>query len=389
MLFSTPLRTGAGGRLRPGLCTSWRTRRHEPGACAAATRTRSRRSFGARRDWPGEVARPAEHAVVVTTETPAFPIFRYLLTAVAGPRRPACPGPFRLISASPRRVVAERNGPAARRPQARSRSRRCSSSARASSTRRRCRSATSARRSSTRSLRRRVRVRRLLAADAVVFSHRVPPEAAPASTTTPPTGPTTRRSCPSSRRRRPRASPSTGSRAPRRPRSRCADAQEAHPGPAAAGPSASRSRADPTLAYGSEPAGRSLARPRPRRGRRRRHGRGAASGSPPRTRAARALTALCAGQARRPDRLGRRRAARLAAPARLARGRARLGRLRAGSELRGHEPTPVTSKRAVAIAGASTPGRVALVVEVALVDEQRLAGQAGQRRPSSSRHRRR
>ena len=51
-----------------------------------------------------------------------------------------------------------------------------------------------------------LRVRRLLAADAVVFSPASRARCA-TSTTTPPTAPTTRRSCRSSRRRRPRASP--------------------------------------------------------------------------------------------------------------------------------------------------------------------------------------
>ena len=47
MLFSTPLRTDVSGRVRPGLCTSWR----KTGivcACSAATPARSRSSSGAR-----------------------------------------------------------------------------------------------------------------------------------------------------------------------------------------------------------------------------------------------------------------------------------------------------------------------------------------------------
>ena len=55
-----------------------------------------------------------------------------------------------------------------------------------------------------------------------------------------------------------------------------------------------------------------------------------------------------------PDRLGRRRAPRLAATGRLARGRARERRL-LGGQIPGFEPTPVTVKRSDAIAGVSTP----------------------------------
>ena len=67
-----------------------------------------------------------------------------------------------------------------------------------------------------------------------------------------------------------------------------------------------------------------------------------------------ALTLYGRGERPGPDRLGRRRPPRLAPPARLARGRARLGRLRRG-QTPGPEPTPVTSKRAVATAGESSP----------------------------------
>ena len=105
MLFSTPLRTGADGRLRPGLCTSWRTmgkslhlRCSHADAIAAHLRQETA--------W--EVAVPTEHMVVVRTKAEVADL-PYLLTepwsAPSG-----VPGPFRLISASPRRVVAERNG---------------------------------------------------------------------------------------------------------------------------------------------------------------------------------------------------------------------------------------------------------------------------------------
>ena len=105
MLFSTPLQTGAGGRLRPGLCTSWRTigkslHLHCSHADAIAAHLR--------RETAWQVAVPAEHMVVVRTKSKVEDL-PYLLTEPwSAP--PGVPGPFRLISASPRRVVAERNG---------------------------------------------------------------------------------------------------------------------------------------------------------------------------------------------------------------------------------------------------------------------------------------
>ena len=103
LLFSTPLRTDASGRLRPGLCTSWR--RSGPGwrlRCAHA---------GAiarllRRVTVWRVNAPDEHTLVVKTKVPDLP---YLLTEPAF-APPGVPGPFRLISASPRRIVVERGG---------------------------------------------------------------------------------------------------------------------------------------------------------------------------------------------------------------------------------------------------------------------------------------
>jgi len=105
MLFATPLQTGPGGRLRPGLCTSWRTvgkslhlRCSHVDAIAAHLR----------RQTVWQVTVPAPREVVVTTKAKA-PDLPYLLTEPwSAP--PGVPGPFRLISASPRRVVAERNG---------------------------------------------------------------------------------------------------------------------------------------------------------------------------------------------------------------------------------------------------------------------------------------
>jgi hypothetical protein len=108
MLFSTPLRTDVNGALRPGLCTSWRETgttwrlrcRH---AGAIAVQLRRAKLFEARR-----IDAPDERTLVVTPvrRDPDLP---YRLAQVAA-APPGVPGPFRLISASPTRVVAERNG---------------------------------------------------------------------------------------------------------------------------------------------------------------------------------------------------------------------------------------------------------------------------------------
>ncbi len=101
MLFSTPLRTDISGRLRPGLCTSWhktgtlwRLRCSHAGAIAARLRP----------TW--QATAPDEHTLVVRTTDPELPL---KLTEVAY-APPGVPGPFRLISASPSRIVAERKG---------------------------------------------------------------------------------------------------------------------------------------------------------------------------------------------------------------------------------------------------------------------------------------
>ena len=108
MLFSTPLRADANGALRPGLCTSWRETgstwrfgcRH---AGAIAAQLRRAKLFESRR-----IDAPEERTLVVTPlrRDPDLP---YRLTQVAA-APPGVPGPFRLISASPARVVVERNG---------------------------------------------------------------------------------------------------------------------------------------------------------------------------------------------------------------------------------------------------------------------------------------
>jgi hypothetical protein len=104
MLFATPLRTDVSGRLRPGLCTSW----HASGTLwrlrcshAGAIATQLRRTGL----FPTAWARKG-HELMVRSIEPDVP---YRLTEPrAAP--PGVPGPFRLISASPARIVAERNG---------------------------------------------------------------------------------------------------------------------------------------------------------------------------------------------------------------------------------------------------------------------------------------
>ena len=102
-LFATPLRTDPRtGALRPGLCSSWKPsadrrrwtfRCHHAQAIAAELKRAGLASATAR-------------GRTLTVISPKAP---YLLTeARAAP--PAVPGPFRLLRASPTRIVAERNG---------------------------------------------------------------------------------------------------------------------------------------------------------------------------------------------------------------------------------------------------------------------------------------
>ena len=93
-----------------------------------------------------------------------------------------------------------------------------------------------------------LRVRRLLAADAVVFDRSVPRKLRKVYDDTR-IAPTTRRLSPSSRRRRPRISAIAASQAPRRPRSRCATRSSGFPRCPSV-PSVSPG-SDPTLAYGT------------------------------------------------------------------------------------------------------------------------------------------
>jgi len=102
-LFASLLRTDAAGRLRPGLCTSWRE-------TATGWRLRCRHAgaiaSNLRRQTAWRVSMPEEHTVLVHRKLANLP---WLLTQpVFAP--PGVPGPFRLISASRRRIVAERDG---------------------------------------------------------------------------------------------------------------------------------------------------------------------------------------------------------------------------------------------------------------------------------------
>jgi hypothetical protein len=109
VLFATPLRTDPEtGELRPGLCSSWSARgttwrlrcRH---AGAIAIQLRRARLFPAR-----QIRALDERRLVISLTAP-LPELPYLLTQVAA-APPGVPGPFRLISASPEHVVAERPG---------------------------------------------------------------------------------------------------------------------------------------------------------------------------------------------------------------------------------------------------------------------------------------
>jgi hypothetical protein len=99
-LFATPLRTDAEGRLRPGLCTSWRS-------TGTVWRLRCRRAGAIARELrrthlvPRATAR--NDTLTMSARSP------YVLTEVAA-APPGVPGRFRLISASPKRIVAERTG---------------------------------------------------------------------------------------------------------------------------------------------------------------------------------------------------------------------------------------------------------------------------------------
>jgi hypothetical protein len=110
-LFATPLRTDpATGDLRPGLCSSWSSSRGGrtwrfgcTHAGAIAQELRRARLFSSAR-----VEARGINTLSVSTSEPA-PEAPYVLTEVAA-APPGVPGPFRLVSASPARVVLERRG---------------------------------------------------------------------------------------------------------------------------------------------------------------------------------------------------------------------------------------------------------------------------------------
>jgi hypothetical protein len=106
-LFATPLRTDPRtGELRPGLCSSWSSsdgKRRWRLRCARAAQIANELR---RVHLAGAVAHG--RTLVVTSPSPA-PELPYRLTEVAA-APPGVPGPFRLISASPTRIVAERGG---------------------------------------------------------------------------------------------------------------------------------------------------------------------------------------------------------------------------------------------------------------------------------------
>jgi hypothetical protein len=109
MLFSTPLRTDpVTGALRPGLCSRWNAlgttwRLHCTHAGAIAAQLRRVKLLPARR-----IDAPDEHTLVVEFPS-SHPELPYRLTEVAA-APPGVPGPFRLVSASRKRVVLERRG---------------------------------------------------------------------------------------------------------------------------------------------------------------------------------------------------------------------------------------------------------------------------------------
>jgi hypothetical protein len=104
MLFATPLRLGPGGKLRSGLCstswsrggTVWRLRCRHAGAIATQLRRTGLFPSARARKQMLMVRSPDQDVPYRLTEPRAAP--------------PGVPGPFRLISASPTRIVAERKG---------------------------------------------------------------------------------------------------------------------------------------------------------------------------------------------------------------------------------------------------------------------------------------
>lgn len=119
-LYATPLRADAEtGRLRPGLCTNWRAAngfrawrlecRSAHAIAAQLLRVgRSRRS-PARWLFAGADVRAEGGRTLRVTLPQPWRRFPYALTAVAA-APPSVPGPFRVVAASPHRVVLRRPG---------------------------------------------------------------------------------------------------------------------------------------------------------------------------------------------------------------------------------------------------------------------------------------
>jgi hypothetical protein len=101
-LFATPLRTDSSGALRAGLCSSWRR-------ISRGWRFRCRHAGAIARELRQMRLVPASARNEMLTVSSRSPRVPYLLTEVAA-APPGVPGPFRLISASPKRIVAERPG---------------------------------------------------------------------------------------------------------------------------------------------------------------------------------------------------------------------------------------------------------------------------------------
>jgi len=103
MLFATPLRTDARGELRPGLCSDWRL---ESGGwrlrCshAGAIATQLRRVYR----WSAHARGPRTLVIAAGGRT----VLQRLTEVAAAPA--GVPGPWRLITAKPDRVVVEREG---------------------------------------------------------------------------------------------------------------------------------------------------------------------------------------------------------------------------------------------------------------------------------------
>ena len=111
VLFATPLRTDpVSGAILPGLCSSWRVsaggrvwRLRCSHAVAIAAQLRRTSLLG-----DAEVTAPDASTLALSLRRPDSHLPYLLTTVPAAP--PGVPGPFRLLSASPRRVVAERDG---------------------------------------------------------------------------------------------------------------------------------------------------------------------------------------------------------------------------------------------------------------------------------------